>query len=96
MQDCGKITVDDRWILIELKYKAKGCNKKIGSEVFVLKNHGAKDINCYLYLKDLQRIESIRDTALEFLEGYTIFLTKECATVHGRVCLPFIRNDYRK
>ena len=71
------VIIDDRWIPIELKYKTKVCNKKICSEVFLLKNHGAKDINCYLYLKDLQRIESIRDIAPEFLEGYTIFLTND-------------------
>lgn len=71
------VIIDNQWIPIELKYKTKGCNKKIGSETFILKNHGAKDINCYLYLKDLQRIESIKDTALEFFEGYTIFLTND-------------------
>lgn len=71
------VIMNDRWIPIELKYKTKGCNKKIGSEVFVLKNHGAKDINCYFYLKDVQRLESIRDSAPEFLEGYTVFLTND-------------------
>ena len=45
--------------------------------IFNLKNHGAKDVNCYLYLKDIQRIEKIRDNVLEFREGYTIFITNE-------------------
>lgn len=75
------VIIDNQWIPIELKYKTKSCNKKIGSEAFALKHHGAKDINCYLYLKDLQRIESIRDTAPEFLEGYTIFLTNDLSYI---------------
>lgn len=71
------VIIDNRWIPIELKYKTKSCKKKLGSESFVLKNHDAKDISCYLYLKDLQRIELIRENAHEFLEGYTIFLTND-------------------
>lgn len=68
---------DGKWIPIELKYKTKSCNIKFNDEFFVLKNHGAKDVNCYLYLKDIQRIESIKETAPEFLEGYTVFLTND-------------------
>lgn len=43
------VIVNDRWIPIELKYNIKGCTKKIESEVFVLNNHGAKDIICYCF-----------------------------------------------
>lgn len=71
------VIIDGRWIPIELKYKTKGCRKVVDDEVFNLKNHSANDVNCYLYLKDLQRIESIRDQAPEFLEGYTIFITND-------------------
>lgn len=71
------VIIDGRWIPIELKYKTKGCRKVVDDEVFNLKNHGANDVNCYLYLKDLQRIESTRDQAPEFLEGYTIFITND-------------------
>lgn len=71
------VIIDEKWIPIELKYKTKGCNKNIDNEIFNLKNHGAKDVNCYMYLKDIQRIETIRDNVLEFSEGYTIFITNE-------------------
>lgn len=71
------VILDNKWIPIELKYKTKGCCKKIDNEIYNLKNHGAKDVNCYLYLKDVQRIETIRDNVSEFAEGYTIFITNE-------------------
>lgn len=75
------VIYDNKWIPIELKYKTKGCIKEINGEVFNLKNHGAKDINCYLYLKDIQRIEKIKNNINNFKEGYTIFLTNELSYV---------------
>lgn len=71
------VIIDNKWIPIELKYKTKGCIKNVDDEVFNLKNHGAKDVNCYLYLKDIQRIERIKDNVKEFNAGYTIFVTNE-------------------
>lgn len=71
------VIIDGRWIPIELKYKTKSCRKVVDGEVFNLKNHAAQDISRYLYLKDLQRIEYIRDQAPEFLEGYTVFITND-------------------
>ena len=71
------IITDSGWIPIELKYKTKGCSIDVDDEEFVLKNHGAKDINCYLYLKDIQRIEELNNIVPEFIEGYTIMLTNE-------------------
>ena len=71
------VIIENNWIPIELKYKTKGCCKTVDCEVINLKNHSAKDVNCYLYLKDVQRIELIRDNVPSFYEGYTIFLTNE-------------------
>ena len=68
---------DDKWIPIELKYKTKGCVKNLGGESFNLKNQGAKDIGCYLYLNDIQRIERIKMNVPSFAKGYTILLTNE-------------------
>lgn len=67
------------WIPIELKYKTKGCKIKIDNETYILANHSAKDVNCYLYLKDIQRIERIQEQAPSFIEGYTVMLTNEPA-----------------
>ena len=71
------VIIDNMWIPIELKYKTKGCQKIIEEEKFNLKNHGAKDVNCYLYLKDIQRIEKIKENILDYKNGYTIFITNE-------------------
>lgn len=71
------VIMDNKWIPIELKYKTKGCNKNVDGDIYNLKNHGAKDVNCCLYLKDLQRIEKIRENVQNFVEGYVIFLTNE-------------------
>lgn len=71
------VIIDRKWIPIELKYKTKGCHKNVDGDTYNLKNHGAKDVNCYLYLKDIQRIEKIRENVPEFAEGYVIFLTNE-------------------
>ncbi len=73
------VIIDNKWIPIELKYKTKGCKKEFDNEVFNLKNHGAKDVNCYLYLKDIQRIEEIKRNEPSFKEGYTIFITNDLA-----------------
>lgn len=71
------VMMENKWIPIELKYKTKGCCKTVENDIYNLKNHGAKDVNCYLYLKDIQRIEKISDNVPEFIEGYTIFVTNE-------------------
>ncbi|MBE6816414.1 MAG: hypothetical protein E7520_01770 [Ruminococcaceae bacterium] len=71
------VITDRGWIPIELKYKTKGCTIIDNAETFVLANHSAKDVNCYAYLKDIQRIEQIREKAKTFAEGYAVMLTNE-------------------
>ena len=77
------VFISNEWIPIELKYKTKNSKKEkmtdqITQEVFNLKNQGAKDINCYLYLKDIMRIESIKqEVKNNFEEGYAVFLTND-------------------
>ena len=88
------VILDGKWIPIELKYKTKGCFKNVEDEIFNLKNHGAKDINCYLYLKDLQRIERIRENVQDFVEGYAIFLTNELSYAKKPVKLDCVYKDF--
>lgn len=71
------VIYDNKWIPIELKYKTKGCIKIIDNEVFNLKNQGAKNNSCYLYLKDIERIERIKENEEKFKKGYTIFITND-------------------
>ena len=51
------VVVDGRFIPIELKYKTRGTdNIAVNGIQYHLKNHGAKDVNFYKYLYDIQRI----------------------------------------
>lgn len=68
---------DNAWIPLELKYKTKGCEKVMNGETFILKNHGAHDMNRYLFWKDVGRIERVKRETDHFLEGYAIMLTNE-------------------
>ncbi|WP_086253582.1 hypothetical protein [Campylobacter sp. P091] len=77
------VFISNKWIPIELKYKTKNSGEgaleyKKTQEVFNLKNQGAKNINCYLYLKDIERIERIKqEVKNNFKEGYAVFLTND-------------------
>lgn len=72
------VVKDGKWIPIELKYKTKGAILDVNQERYVLKNQAAKDIGCYLFLKDVQRIENIKENIEDrFSEGYSILLTNE-------------------
>lgn len=71
------VMIEGRWFPIELKYKTKGCKKQVDGELYQLKNHSAKDVNCYAYLKDIQRIETIKKNVSFFQEGYVILITNE-------------------
>ena len=62
---------DDKIIPIELKYKTK----KLEHASFNLKTQGAKDLACYDYLKDIERVESL--IGPKFEKGFSIFLTND-------------------
>jgi len=71
------VIMNGRWIPIELKYKTKKALIEVNNEKFNLKTHGAKDINLYLYLKDIERIEKIRENVDIFEKGYVVFITND-------------------
>ena len=71
------VILEGKWIPIELKYTTKKCIKNIDEELYILKEHGAKDQGCYNYLKDIMRIEEFRAKSNKFIEGYTIKITSE-------------------
>ena len=68
---------DGLWIPIELKYKTKGELINYNNEVYHLKNHGAQDLGRYDFLKDVSRIEYIKNNISNFKEGYAILLTND-------------------
>ncbi len=78
------VIIDNKWFPIELKYKTRDAVvEDYDGEKYSLKYHGAKDINCYAYIKDIQRIEKIRDSLNNsdaypnFGIGYTVFITND-------------------
>lgn len=64
-------------IPIELKYKTKKTDKVVDGERLVLKNQSATDLGRYDFLKDIQRIEFIKQHFTSFKEGYAVLLTND-------------------
>lgn len=63
---------------IELKYKTvKGAYTDTNGEIIELHTHSAVDLGCYSYLKDIERLEYLAKTDLEFERGFAIILTNE-------------------
>jgi hypothetical protein len=67
-----------RHIAIELKYKTKHATITCGEEQFRLRNHSARDVGRYDFLKDIVRIEQYVATQ-PASEGYVVFLTNDQA-----------------
>lgn len=71
------VVIDDGWYPIELKYKTRACTKMVGKEIFKLKNHDAQDFGRYDFLKDVQRIESLKIGLPQYRSGYSILLSND-------------------
>lgn len=72
------VEINEKVYPIELKYKTIQCSIKDGSEEYKLKQHGACDIGCYLYLKDVKRIEELSESLGDnFGKGFAIMLTND-------------------
>lgn len=74
------VFMNGKQIPIELKYKTVKCelavDGEVGDGIYRLKNHGAKNQVCYDYLKDIHRIEEVKESIPDkFEKGYTVFLT---------------------
>lgn len=79
------VILNNKWIPIELKYKTGEIHytDKNGCK-YNLKLHSAHDYGCYDYIKDISRIESIRDNKPDkFEKGYTIFITNDDIYING-------------
>lgn len=88
------VFIKEGYIPIELKYKTKEGGYTSGIDKYKLKTQGARNISCHAYIKDINRIEYLRDEYkdFKFIEGYTIFLTND--EVYLRK--PNKNCDYRK
>ena len=69
-----EIKLDD--ILVCRANEKFAVDGEVGDGIYRLKNHGAKNQVCYDYLKDIQRIETVKKGIPDNCEkGYTVFLT---------------------
>lgn len=72
------VSLDDRCIPIELKYKtAKFEWTDIKGERYNLRNHGAQPLGRYDFIKDVRRLEVLSDKLTNCQEGYAIWLTND-------------------
>lgn len=72
------VEINEKVYPIELKYKTIQCTITDGSEEYKLKQHGACDIGCYLYLKDVKRIEELSESLGDnFGKGFAFMLTND-------------------
>lgn len=71
------VIIDESWIPLEIKYKTKGCEKTIDGDKYFLKDQSAQDCGRYDFLKDISRIEYLKNNLNRYEEGYAIFLTND-------------------
>lgn len=72
------VIFNKKWIPIELKYKTKKIEYDEDGCHYNLKEQSAQDCGCYDYIKDISRIEKIREEKKsKFKAGYTIFITND-------------------
>jgi len=66
----------DALVAIELKYKTRGLQMKVGKETYRLRNQSAQDQGRYDFVKDIWRLEQIVYGITDSV-GYAIFLTND-------------------
>lgn len=62
----------------ELKYKTRATATRLGSEAFMLQDHGAQPLGRYDFVKDVHRLESLEEE-LPGAACYAILLTNDSA-----------------
>jgi len=67
----------EKMIPIELKYKTKYTDMMVNGERIKLKGHSAQDCGRYDFLKDIQRMESIKASSYLVEEAYAIIMTND-------------------
>lgn len=65
----------DTKLAFELKYKTRKFTIEYNEETFHLKDHGAQDLGKYDFLKDVTRLEHMKNVVQS--EGYAILLTND-------------------
>lgn len=75
------LMLNEGQVPIELKYKTKDMVTQHSQEDYVLKNHGARDVGGYLFIKDISRLEDFKAHQMGFLNGFAIFITNDSAYI---------------
>ena len=75
------IWIRDQETAIELKYKTQRIESKHGDEEFTLREQAAQDLGCYDFLKDIERIETMKSSGLA-KHGFAIMLTNDLSYCH--------------
>ena len=70
------IWIRDQEMAIELKYKTQRMQREHDGEQFTLREQAAQDLGCYDFLKDIERIETIKSSGLA-KHGFAIMLTND-------------------
>lgn len=77
--------LEGKYIPIELKYKTKDDSFNVNDEDFELKKHGAIDLGCYDFMKDIARIEEFKKSYSDkFKIGFAIFLTNDSLYIRSK------------
>ena len=69
------IEQDGDVIALELKYKTRALQVRVGNEQYALRSQSAQDIGRYDFIKDIERVENIVADRAPHATGYAILLT---------------------
>jgi len=71
------IEQDGHVLVIELKYKTRALQVRVGDEQYALRSQTAQDLGRYDFIKDIGRVESIVADRASHASGYAILLTND-------------------
>ncbi len=71
------IEQDGDVLALELKYKTRALQVRVGNEQYALRSQSAQDIGRYDFIKDIERVENIVADRGPRATGYTILLTND-------------------
>lgn len=70
------VSIANKKIEIELKYKTRAFECDVGSDHYTLKNQSAQDIGRYDFLADISRLEALKRKGI-IHTGFAVFLTND-------------------
>ncbi len=71
------IEQDGDVLALELKYKTRALQVRVGNEQYALRSQSAQDIGRYDFIKDIERVENIDADRAPHATGYAILLTND-------------------